>query len=312
MASDKNWVDYVNVGSNIFRNFQLSNVEDRLGAMASIAAVEQAKSQNEDKLREMVFQADTNLRHMRDHVNNEKMGVLALATFMLGNFKRFGLTSEKFRSFEDKERLRSVLEGFKALADECSSDLSIAERSEAQQCAQYMSDPTVKASAPTELVRQLGKAKQELSRLLEMECRVSMSWRKSLLHLPRPFGGMVLGAVLLYFCSLILNSVARDGIGDTGVFVMITILLTVCGGILVVFFGRQLLHILRDLDNRKPQVRKSREDAAEATRLRPAKEAEVEALQQKVNGEIERERARLENERDALMAKVLKHHSARS
>jgi phosphopantetheinyl transferase (holo-ACP synthase) len=71
--------------------------------------------------------------------------------------------------------------------------------------------------------------------------------------------------------------------------------------------GCQIFFALRDfLRRRNPQNRKEREDAAEAARLWPAKEAEVKALQQRVDSEVAKERIRLEKERDALMAKVLK------
>lgn len=59
-------------------------------------------------------------------------------------------------------------------------------------------------------------------------------------------------------------------------------------------------------DRSNPNGLTKREDAAEAARLKPAKKAEVKALQQRVASETAKEQIRLEKERDALMAKVLK------
>lgn len=280
MAKDRDWLDYANVGSNLFQNLQLSGVQSKLGAMASAAASEQAKTEYEDMLREAVFQADTNLKGLRAHVDAEKTGVLAVATFTLANFERYNLTSASFRSFEDKERLRSVLEGFKSLVDQCSSTLSIAERTEAQMCAQYMEDPAVIASAPSELAQQLGRARRELSELAATEQRGTSASRKFLVPLVVATVGTILGFILLVAGS------------EIGVVVWVTFAIA-----LVVTIAAKLMY------KPDPQIRKQSE---EATRLKSVKAEEIKALQQRVDSEVAKERIRLEKERDALMAKVLK------
>jgi len=85
MAKDRDWIDYANLGSNLFQNLQLSGVQDKLGTMASTAASEQAKAEQEDRWRDVVFQADTALRELRARPDHEKAAVLALATFPNSN-----------------------------------------------------------------------------------------------------------------------------------------------------------------------------------------------------------------------------------
>jgi ribosomal protein L7/L12 len=274
--------------------------------MATVAASEQAKKECEDTLREVVFQADTNLKGLRAHLDDEKTGVLAVATFTLANFTRNEVTTASFRSFDDKERLRSVLEGFKALVDECSSALSIAERTEAQMCAQYMEDPAVIASAPPELAQQLGRARRELSQLTATEERGAAAPLILLKPLLLSFPVAALGALLLYIFPITPGGPdVGTGMGIVTVFAIL--LIAVGGGVLVVVTPIAFFFNVRGfIQKRNPQARQERDDAAEAARLRPAKEAEVKALQQRVDNEVAKERIRLERERDALMAKVLK------
>ena len=199
MAKERDWVDYANLGSNLFQNLQLSGVQDKLGAMVSAAASEQAKTQHEDRLREVVFQADTNLKGLGAHLDDEKTGVLAVAIFTLANFELNEVTSTSFRSYEDKERLRSVLEGFRALVKECESGLSADERAEAQLCAQYMENPMVMAIAPPELKAQLRKAQQELSELTVAEKLASSTSLKALAPLLIPFAVLAFGLPFLIY-----------------------------------------------------------------------------------------------------------------
>jgi hypothetical protein len=57
MAKQHDWLDYLNTGSSLMQNLQLSGVQDRLSAMATVAAMEQAKTEQEDRRRETVSRA---------------------------------------------------------------------------------------------------------------------------------------------------------------------------------------------------------------------------------------------------------------
>ncbi len=137
MSKERDWIDYANLGSNIFQNLQLSGVQNQLGQMASMAATEQAMAARENAFREAVFQGDTMLRKMRALPKEDRQRVLVLVRENMLNFERYGLTSDAFRSYDDKERLRGVLEGHEALVDDCSKDLTSAERDEVELCVQY-------------------------------------------------------------------------------------------------------------------------------------------------------------------------------
>lgn len=175
MAKERDWVDYVNLGSNLYQNFQLSGVQNNLGMIASAAASERARAEQEDRLRETVFQADTNLKGLRVHIDNERTAVLALATFTLAKFEQHDVTSASFRTFEDKERLRSVLEGFKALVKECESGLSAGEKAEAQLCARYFRE---QGALDLLIQRQTEKEQQdsERSKLQALRSKALLAW----------------------------------------------------------------------------------------------------------------------------------------
>lgn len=64
-AKERDWVDYANLGSNLLQNLQLRDTQRKLGAIASIAVEQQAVTNNENERREIVFQANNNLRGMR-------------------------------------------------------------------------------------------------------------------------------------------------------------------------------------------------------------------------------------------------------
>jgi hypothetical protein len=165
MSKQRDWIDYVNLGSNIYRNLQLENIDSKLGTLAFTGASEEAKAAEEDHLREFVFEADTHLRGLCAHADKHRVGTLALALVTLGNFERFGVTSAKFRSFPDKEKLRSVIDGFKAFVTECEAMLSAEEKADAQACAQFMLEPDNEAFVPASFTTRLAEAEREVSEL---------------------------------------------------------------------------------------------------------------------------------------------------
>ena len=145
MAREKDWIDYVNLGSNLVQNLQLNDLQNKVGGifdtvddLAAIAASEENRKTREDNLREIVFQAETVLRKLRTFQEKDGAGVLALSTVCLGHFTRNSVSSGDFRSFEDKERVHSVIEGFKGLSEQCRASISEPDRHDAESCAQYM------------------------------------------------------------------------------------------------------------------------------------------------------------------------------
>lgn len=140
MSKERDWVDYANLGSNIFQNLQLNDVQNKLGAMAAVAQQNQAIAASEDHFREAVFRADIALRQLRALPKENRQGVLALVREVLANFERYHITSEVFRVYEDKQRLQTVIEGHQAFAVECAKELSPAECEEAELCVKYRAE----------------------------------------------------------------------------------------------------------------------------------------------------------------------------
>lgn len=186
MARERDWIDYANLGSNIFQNFQLNDVQNKLGAVASVAVAEQRVAGAENNRREIVFEANTVLRGMRTLAEENKAGVLALARESLLNFKRYGISSANFRAYEDKERVRSLIDGYEALVDECSAGLPAPQREEAESCGKYLAEQDdLKLAVELQEKREaLDRARSEL-RLWEQKSRLQsiLGWVGGLLSL---------------------------------------------------------------------------------------------------------------------------------
>ena len=140
MAKERDWIDYANLGSNIVQNLQLNDAQGKLGAMASLAAREQAVAGMEDDRREIIFKANKNLQGLRTLSGQNRAGVLALVRQALTDFEEFGITSAAFRTYEDKQRVSAMIEDYEALADTCAAAMSSTERTEAELCAQYSAE----------------------------------------------------------------------------------------------------------------------------------------------------------------------------
>lgn len=140
MAQKRDWVDYTNLASNIVQNLQLGDMQHKLGAVASVMQEEQDTAKRENQLRDAVFQADTMLRNLQKGSKDNPRASLAWARHNLLQFERNEVTSASFRSYEDKERLRSVVEGHEQLIQECAAGLSAQQRDQTESCGHYLAE----------------------------------------------------------------------------------------------------------------------------------------------------------------------------
>jgi hypothetical protein len=140
MTKNRDWIDYANLASNISQNVQLRDMQHKLGAVASVMQEEKNTTEREHRLREAVFQAESMLRTLQKSAQENPSASLAWTRTNLLQFQRNDLTSASFRSYEDKERLRSVVEGHEQYLQECAARLTAQQRDQASLCGQYLVD----------------------------------------------------------------------------------------------------------------------------------------------------------------------------
>jgi hypothetical protein len=189
MARDRDWVDYANLASNIAQNVQIRDMQHKLGAVASVMQEEKDTADRENKLRDAVFQSESMLRNLQKASNENPRGSLAWARHNLLQFQRNEVTSGSFRSYEDKERLRSVVEGHEQFIQECAAGLSPQQQDQAERCGQYLVE-----RGELDLLIRLSQKQAELDRL-KAEHQVSGAD-------PRTGLGIILGIIALALCLI--------------------------------------------------------------------------------------------------------------
>lgn len=290
MAKQHDWIDYANLGSNLYQNVQLSGVNDKLSAMAAVAASEQAKTQREDKLREGVFQGQSSLNKLQSRQNENPAGVVAIAKLNLIYLCRYNVTTASFSAFDDKERVQKVIDGFERLVNECSALLSPDQRLEAESCANYL--------AEQKELSQLCLLQPVQEQLEKLQAEIQLMTEGSNLWIALQFAGfiMALGGFVAFVA--ILNSdkqaiITMESFAGGGFFVV--------GGLLL--FGVAA--------TRKP-IQRSSELSKELVALLekwPALKPElgtIQSLQQKFQAKTETEALKVQAERAAVIARVLK------
>lgn len=278
----RDWIDYANLGSNLLQNAQLRDVQQKLGAISSIAAQAGAVAALEDKRREIIFEANTVLSEMRILAAENKAAVFALAEETLANLKRSGVTTANFRAYEDKERVDVLIQGYKSLAEEYGAALAPSERAEAAQCAEYLVE--------RDELKSLVKARQRKHRLEQAETELRLLRKKSA---PANFA-LILGGILF------ITGIAIEGVLTESEHATDTV--TPLIGILTMIIGMVLGFIGKSSENTK----RAEAYVKRVERLRRRVSDSEPFRSQEFSGKSAAELEKVLADRDALISKVLK------
>lgn len=168
MARDRDWVDYANLAANVVQTAQLGGINGKMQELAELTRQTEYREQEraaeehrETILRDAVFQADTLLLSLRKISTQNPRAAMAWAKHALLQFERNGVTSASFRSYEDKERLRSATGGHEQIVQQCATGLSPQQQDQAERCGQYLAERD-----DLTLLIQLSSKQEEQSRLL--------------------------------------------------------------------------------------------------------------------------------------------------
>lgn len=144
MSKQRDWVDYANLASNVAQNVQLHDVQQKLGAMAHVAANQERREmmksvarREENQLREMVFRIATIIEDIKSQISTNPQPVLALARSLQLRFESNNINTESFSEWEDKQRLKKLAVECAEVIEQASAHLNPEQITEAERCASY-------------------------------------------------------------------------------------------------------------------------------------------------------------------------------
>lgn len=144
MSKQRDWVDYANLASNVAQNVQLNDLQQKLGAMAQVAASQERREmmksvarREENQLREMVFRMATIIEDIKSQISTNPQPALALARSLQMRFESESISTGSFNEWEDKERFRKLTVECAEVIEQASTHLNPEQIAEAERCAQY-------------------------------------------------------------------------------------------------------------------------------------------------------------------------------
>jgi hypothetical protein len=124
MKKDRDWVDFLNTAANVAQTLELHSVNRTLAEQSQREQRREHQVDREDRLREHIFQlqddVDILLRRMKAH----PLPAMALAVEIKRVMETQSITTARFRSYEDKERVKKVLDGLALVCDQCGPRLT--------------------------------------------------------------------------------------------------------------------------------------------------------------------------------------------
>jgi hypothetical protein len=145
MAKERDWIGYANLASNVTQNVQLRHVNRMLEGLER-AATERAldekqqrlKEEGENRLRDYISEIDDNVSGLQRHLRERPRAALALARGMEGILERNNVSTASFHKWEDKDRVKRVLEGLQNVREQSAALLTAGEQEDAEKCAKYL------------------------------------------------------------------------------------------------------------------------------------------------------------------------------
>ena len=154
MTKQRDWIDYGLVASNLVQNVQLHGLQEKLGQIKAIEEHrnhhdllkearelrQEAALQQENALRESVFQGQEVLEALQYNVRSDPGAVSVLACEALRTFEVNNVTTASFTAYEDKQRLSSLLAGLHDVQSEAADLLTPEKLNAVQQCVRYRAE----------------------------------------------------------------------------------------------------------------------------------------------------------------------------
>jgi hypothetical protein len=138
MKKDRDWIDYTNLAANVATSAQLHSIDKALGERANREEMARLEDEREAKLREIVFKIENMIEGLQSEMTQKPLATFAVALEIKNRFfDQDEITTASFRAYEDKDRLKKVLNTLAEVAKNSAVSLTPAEKEDAEKCAKY-------------------------------------------------------------------------------------------------------------------------------------------------------------------------------
>ena len=141
MKKDRDFLDYVSVGSHLLQNLQLSDLQNSVAVLGGAEAQRLRSEQVENQIRQFVFESSQTVRKLREtYLVSAPTGTLLTALNLENILRANGITTARVRSFEDKERLQQLLDQTNALIKEAEERMDTSTREAVRKAAAFKAE----------------------------------------------------------------------------------------------------------------------------------------------------------------------------
>jgi len=145
MKRDHDWTSIALLASSMVQNFQLrglrSQIEElnRSGVSGDLSKIsEQRIEEQENQARELIFQLEEILEGARSEALSNRYETYVKVRILGKLMDAVGVTSEKFREFADKDRIRRLSCWIEEATKQIQAGLTSEERDRGEKCAKFL------------------------------------------------------------------------------------------------------------------------------------------------------------------------------
>ena len=141
MKKDRDWIDYANLAANVASAAQLHSIDQAIAEQSNREEMARLEDEREAKLREIVFQTENMIGRLKNEIAEGPVATYAVALEIKNTF--FGddnITTANFHAYEDKDRLKQVLNALEEVSEKSAAGLTPAEKEDAEKCAKYRTE----------------------------------------------------------------------------------------------------------------------------------------------------------------------------
>jgi hypothetical protein len=141
MKKDRDLLDYLSVGSQLFQNVQLSGLQHSLAVLGGVEAEKLHTERVENQIRQFVFESTQIVRKLReDRLQSAPTGTLLTALNLDNIIRSNQITITRVRSFEDKERVQQLLDETSSLIKDAEGRMDVKTRDSVRKAAAYKAE----------------------------------------------------------------------------------------------------------------------------------------------------------------------------
>ena len=209
-----NWADYANLTANIIQVGQLVAVNRQLHDLQRIEAAREERKFLLNKLRQIIFDTEDDLKRISLYTNRAPMGVFTVTMLFVKLFDELEITPQTFEEFVDKDRVKSIRMQIADIRTNATHELTKEEQREVETKVEQVFriedlDVLIKAQQSKEELVNTDDLMDKLSK--EYEENVKPWTNRSILSA----AGITVGTMVSMCICLPLASSASDALGSS-------------------------------------------------------------------------------------------------